>query len=56
MAVKLLGEVANLLQMRIISLWLDMDQDIQMLQLAAKYGVHDCKPVLTPMDPHIDLR
>lgn len=55
--VKMLGDVTNLLQVRIIRTQstLCLDQERRISQLAAEYGVQDCKLTLTPMEPRYKL-
>lgn len=33
-----------------------LDQERQIVQLAIEYGVHDCEPILTPVEPHFDIQ
>lgn len=56
--VKLLGDVANLLQMRIVrtAVCVSLVQERQVSHLAIDYGVADCKPMLTPTILHINLK
>lgn len=55
---KLLSDVRNLLQMRNVKTpsALCSDQERQMVQVAIRYGVQDCKQIVTPMEPYLDLQ
>lgn len=51
---RLQGGISNALQIGIVRTQstLFLDQERQIVQVENEYGVQDCKPSLTPMEPH----